>query len=120
MSPVGVFVQTVAAKTETKASPLVNGFRNELELLERHVRMLQFVEKHGPIGIIRLSTLMSVPKHKVRYSLRILEKEGFIQPSTQGAIATEKVAQFFEQIQAMMGDVKKKLDTIADSLHKAR
>jgi len=107
-------------RTEAKPSPLVNGFRNELELLERHVRMLQFVEKHGPVGIIRLSTLMQIPKHKVRYSLRILEREGFIQPSTQGAVATEKVAQFFEQIQGMMGDVKRQLDTIALSLQRPR
>lgn len=109
-----------AAKDEAAQGPLVRGFQGELDLLARHVRMLQFVEKHGPVGIIRLATLLGMPKHKVRYSLRILEKEGYIQPSTQGAVATEKVAVFFEQVQALVVDVKKQLDALAEGLAKTR
>lgn len=109
-------MQTVA-KPLSK-SVLVSGFQTELDLLTRHIRMLQFVKQHGPIGIIRLSTLLGVPKHKVRYSLRILEKEGYIQPSTAGAAVTEKVETFFDQTHDLLQDVSKQLNEIALSLEK--
>jgi predicted transcriptional regulator len=101
-----------------KPSVLTKGFRDELDLLSRHVRMLQFVQKHGPIGIIRLSQLLGEPKHKVRYSLRILEKEGYIKPSTAGAQATEKVTQFFQSVESLLGDVTKKIHELLADLKK--
>jgi predicted transcriptional regulator len=101
-----------------KKSVLTKGFREEVELLSRHIRMLQFVQKHGPIGIIRLGQLLGTPKHKVRYSLRILEKEGYIRPSTQGAMATEKIAVFFDSVQGLLGDVQKEIETLKDVLRK--
>ncbi|HLE47796.1 MAG TPA: hypothetical protein VI818_05815 [Candidatus Thermoplasmatota archaeon] len=101
-----------------KPSILTKGFRDELELLTRHVRMLQFVQKHGPIGIIRLGQLLNTPKHKVRYSLRILEKEGYIRPSSAGAQATDKVASFFESVQALLGDVTKEIESLRNELRK--
>ena len=107
------------ARTLSRPSVLVKGFQGELELLTRHIRLLQFVQKHGPIGIIRLSTLLGVPKHKVRYSLRILEKEGYIKPSTQGAMSTEKVALFFEQIKTLLAGVTKEVHDLLDGLEKA-
>lgn len=89
----------------TDRSALVNGFQTELELLNRHVRMLRFVDEHGPIGIIRLSSLLGEPKHKVRYSLRILEKEGFIRASPRGATATERVPEFFAELTGLLDDI---------------
>lgn len=104
--------------TTVKPSILTKGFRDELELLARHVRMLQFVQKHGPIGIIRLGQLLNTPKHKVRYSLRILEKEGYIRPSSAGAQATDKVTSFFESVQALLGDVTKEIESLRGELGK--
>jgi len=97
---------------------LTRGFQEELELLGRHIRMLQFVERHGPVGIIKLSKLLGVPKHKVRYSLRILEQAGYIAPSAQGARATEKVHTFLEQVESMLKDVKHQVDDLAASVQK--
>lgn len=102
----------------SKPSALTRGFRDELDLLARHVRMLQFVRQHGPIGIIRLSQLLGTPKHKVRYSLRILEKEGYIRPSTAGAQATEKVASFFQSVEALLGDVSRQIQELREGLSK--
>ena len=65
-------------------SILTNKIESEIELLERHVKMLNAIMEHEPIGIIRLSELLDIPQHKVRYSLRILEQEGLINPSPEG------------------------------------
>ena len=70
----------------------------ELELLHRHLIMLNIIVNNEPIGIIRLSNLSNFPQHKVRYSLRILEQEGLIKPSANGAITTEKFKGFIKNL----------------------
>lgn len=104
--------------TVSRDHSLARGFQEELELLGRHIRMLQFVERHGPVGIIKLSKLLGVPKHKVRYSLRILEQAGYIAPSTQGARATDKVPQFLSRLDAMLGDVKRQVDDLVANVQR--
>ena len=63
----------------------------EIELLQRHVRILKTVMDNEPIGIIKVSEMLHLPQHKVRYSLRILEDEGLIEPSVDGAMTTNKL-----------------------------
>ncbi|HJJ36866.1 MAG TPA: hypothetical protein O0X27_06820 [Methanocorpusculum sp.] len=63
---------------------------NEIELIQRHMGVLQAVVKNGPIGIMKLTDVLHDSQHHVRYSLRVLEQMGYIQATTSGAIATEK------------------------------
>ena len=79
-------------------SVLTSKLEAEVELLERHVMMLDAIKRHEPIGIIRLSELLDIPQHKVRYSLRILEQEGLINPSPEGAVTTERLDEFYERV----------------------
>ena len=88
----------------------------ELELLERHIEVLRTVKDEGPIGIIRLSQVTGQPQHMIRYSLRTLEKDGVIRPSSSGAVVTDKVHETlgtlessFDDIITQMHDLKKKL-----------
>ena len=71
----------------------------ELELLQRHLRILKIIIENEPIGIIRLSNLSQFPQHKVRYSLRILEQEGLIEPSSDGAIIRKKCKEFIRNLE---------------------
>ncbi len=71
---------------------LTGRVQHELELLKRHIIVLKKVKESGPIGIMKLSLETGIPDHLVRYSLRVLEQQGLIAPSTQGAVAT-KLAQ---------------------------
>jgi len=70
----------------------------ELELMERHIRMLKVTKENQPIGIIRLSEILEIPKHKVRYSLRLLEQEGLISPSTEGARVTDRYDEYMQEV----------------------
>ena len=78
--------------------------------------MLQAIMEHEPIGIIRLSEQLNIPQHKVRYSLRILEHEGLIQPSPDGAIVTDNVPPFLDHLKEILdslsGTVKELRDTL--------
>ena len=62
--------------------------KSEIELVSRHLEVIRAVVEHQPIGIMKLSEVLDLPYHRVRYSLRILEQEGYIRASPAGAVAT--------------------------------
>jgi predicted transcriptional regulator len=92
---------------------VVDKLIGELSLLERHITMLKVTKANQPIGIIRLSEILNVPKHKVRYSLRLLEQEGLISPSTDGAMVTDKY-------DAYMAETSEKLDKIVETVERLK
>jgi predicted transcriptional regulator len=99
-------------------SILTSKIESEIELLERHVTMLKAIMEHEPIGIIRLSEQLNVPQHKVRYSLRILEQEGLIAPSPEGAITTEKLTLFFNDLRNILTSMDETVNKLCTSLPK--
>jgi len=74
--------------------------RGEIELLARHVAVARAVQGHQPIGILKLSELLEEPVHRVRYSLHVLEAQGYIAASPAGACATPRTAQLLENLDA--------------------
>ncbi|MCC7554682.1 MAG: hypothetical protein KO254_00970 [Methanoculleus marisnigri] len=62
--------------------------KSEIELVSRHLEVIRTVVEHQPIGIMKLADILDLPYHRVRYSLRILEQEGYIRASPAGAVAT--------------------------------
>ena len=102
---------------ETKnRSGITSVAEKEVNLLSRHLEVLNTVKEHGPIGIIKLSQMTGQPQHMIRYSLRTLEKDGIIIPSPQGAIVTDKVhetlgtiEETLDDLTTTMQDLKKKL-----------
>ena len=77
----------------------------ELDLLMRHIDILKTVRDHGPIGIIRLSQVTGQPQHVIRYSLRTLENDGIIKPSSQGAVVTEKIIETLGTLETTLNDM---------------
>ena len=77
---------------------LVDRIASELDLLSRNVEILERLGDKNPLGIIRLSEALHLPIHKVRYSLHLLEREGVIQPSAEGAMLTDRARQFWTQL----------------------
>ncbi len=59
-----------------------------LEKIERTLRILQVILNSQPIGISRLSEATGLPDHVVRYSLRLMQRDGIIEPSKAGAIVS--------------------------------
>ena len=77
------------------ATQLVDRIGDELDLLARNVEILEKLSKSPPTGIIRLSEALHLPIHKTRYSLHLLEREGVIQPSADGAVVTDQAKEFW-------------------------
>lgn len=78
--------------------------------------MLQAIMEHEPIGIIRLSEQLNIPQHKVRYSLRILEQEGLIQPSPDGAIITDRVQPFLDHLKEILESLSQTVNELRGTL----
>jgi predicted transcriptional regulator len=77
---------------------LADRIEQELELLARNVDILEKLAKSPPIGIIRLSEALELPIHKTRYSLHLLEREGVVQPSADGAVVTDRAVEFWSSL----------------------
>jgi predicted transcriptional regulator len=85
------------------APQLVDRIAGELDLLARNVDILERLGGNPPMGIIRLSEAMHLPIHKVRYSLHLLEREGVIQPSADGAVVTDRAKEYFAALDSSLG-----------------
>jgi predicted transcriptional regulator len=88
---------------------MIDRLEKEIDMLERHLTVLRMVNENEPIGIVKMSNETGYPHHKIRYSLRVLEEEELIEPSSQGAISTEDTQNFLEELD-------EKLDVMADRL----
>jgi len=97
-------------------SVLTSKIEAEVELLQRHVTMLKAIMDNEPIGIIRLSEMLEFPQHKVRYSLRILEQEGLIEPSPDGAMTTDKIQEFLDHLKDILDSMSKTVNDLRESI----
>jgi len=100
----------------SRKSVLTSKLETEIRLLERHVLMLKAVNEHQPIGIIRLSEMLKSPQHKVRYSLRILEQEGLIKPSPEGAVTTDRLEDFLDYLKGVLDGLQSTVQSLIHSL----
>ena len=104
-------------KEETKNSTnITNVAEKELDLLSRHIEVLNNVKESGPVGIIKLSKMTGQPQHMIRYSLRTLEKDGLIKPSPNGAVVTDKVHETLGTIESTLDSFTKKVDTLKEKI----
>ncbi|MCD6231009.1 hypothetical protein J7K28_00045 [Candidatus Aerophobetes bacterium] len=91
---------------------MISKIEQEMERVSRHIAILKIVIAQGPIGIIKISELTKYPQHKVRYSLRILERENLIKPSSQGAIPTPKARRLIKILPERVKPIIKKLEDL--------
>jgi predicted transcriptional regulator len=79
--------------------------RQESEIALRHLLVLHHVWKNQPIGIFKLSELLNMPKHRVRYSLRVLEQSGIIEPTQYGAVIKKGAEKEIERLKKEMEEI---------------
>ncbi len=71
---------------------MIDRLARQLRKEERDLLILEAVLDNHPIGIERLSELTGVDEHKTRYSLRMLEDDGLVEPTPDGAVPAADVA----------------------------
>jgi len=87
---------------------------SEAEIVVRHLQVLKAVMEKQPIGIFKLSDLLNMPKHRVRYSLRVLEQSGIIMPTQYGAMIRDEGYDKIEQLKTEVEKIKELLAQIEE------
>ena len=105
--------QTFKHRPDKLTNVMIDRLEKEVDMLERHLQVLRMVIANEPIGIVKMSNETGYPHHKVRYSLRVLEEEDLIEPSSQGAITTEATGPF-------VTDLDSKIDAIGGKLEEMK
>jgi len=95
---------------------LTSVIETELDILKRHIHVLKTLQKQQPMGIIKLSEVTKYPQHMVRYSLRILEQDGLIEPSPQGAVTTDEVGKTMTTLKTTLEKISKTADELKKEL----
>jgi predicted transcriptional regulator len=93
--------------------------RDALETAKRHIRIIESLMREQPSGIIKISQLTGLPDHKIRYSLRVLEKDGIIIPSKDGAIITPDFVEKKEELLDGIRDILKDMNALEDEINKS-
>lgn len=91
---------------------MIDRVEKEVDMMQRHLEVLSLVRDHEPIGIVRLAQQTGHPNHKVRYSLRVLEEEGVIEPTERGAVTTNRADGFIADFNERVGGVIQLLETM--------
>ena len=89
---------------------MIDRLEDEVDMLERHLEVLQMVIESEPIGIVKMSNETGHPHHKVRYSLRVLEEENLIDPTSQGATTTDSTQEFVAELDGKIDELAENLD----------
>lgn len=89
---------------------MIDRLEKEIDMLDRHLQVLGMVTENEPIGIVKMSNETGYRHHKVRYSLRVLEEENLIEPTSNGAVTTDQTSEFVDEVDANLETVTEKLD----------
>ncbi len=100
---------TFKCHTHELTNAMIDRLEKEVDMLERHLQVLRMVIESEPIGIVKMSNETGYPHHKVRYSLRVLEEESLIEPSSQGAITTDHTQEFVDELDDKVDSIVEKL-----------
>ena len=97
-------------------SVLTGVIETELDILKRHIHVLKTLQDNQPMGIIKLSELTMYPQHMVRYSLRILEQDGLIEPSPRGAVTTDTMSETMSRLKKTLKNICETTDELIRTL----
>lgn len=107
--------------TTRNVKGMTKNLKAELELLHRHIIILRvLLRAREPIGILRLSDITGFSPHKVRYTLRTLEQENLIKPSTRGAEITDELQVFIEDLIGELAKIKDDINGLYKTVQKIR
>lgn len=98
---------------------MIDQLADEVALLERHLEILGYVLENEPIGIVALSDETGYAHHEVRYSLRVLEDNGVVEPTRQGAVTTDRAAEYFGEVNDTIDEAIERVDEMRFQVEQA-
>ena len=102
-------------ESQARTNSMVERLQNQVEKEERDLTILREVIADGPIGIVKLANRTELPEHKVRYSLRMLENDEFIEPTPNGAIPADDIDEQVARINDGLTELIDRLERVRDA-----
>jgi predicted transcriptional regulator len=93
---------------------MIERLARQLGKEERDLLVLEAVMEHQPIGITRLAREAGIDEHKARYSLRMLENDGLVEPTPDGAVTPEDVDERIERINDGIDDLIDRVEALKE------
>jgi len=79
---------------------------------ERDLLVLGAVLSSHPIGSDRIAEKTGIDEHKTRYSLRMLEDDGLVDPTPDGAVPSDGVEVRIREINAGLDDLADRVEEL--------
>lgn len=96
---------------------MASGAYDEVKLIGRHIKMLRATKEAQPVGIKRLSEILDVTTSMVRYSLRMLEKDGVIIATPDGAVVSDtRYESFMEEMDRHLAGLIKRIEELREEI----
>jgi len=93
---------------------MIERLARQLRKEERDLLVLEAVLEHHPIGISRIASETGVNEHKTRYSLRMLENDGLLEPTPEGAVPADDIEARLVEINGGLDDLIERVDSLDD------
>lgn len=85
----------------------------EIDLTKRHLDVLEPITAREPIGINAIEDELGYPRHEIRDSLRVLEAENLVEPSSQGVILADGAVSRIESYNGRIDDFRERIERAA-------
>jgi predicted transcriptional regulator len=89
---------------------MIERLAGQLGKEERDLLVLETVLRHHPIGTERIAEVAEIDEHKTRYSLRMLEDDGLVEPTPEGAVPAADIASRIEDINGGLDGLIERVD----------
>lgn len=93
---------------------MIQRLARQLGKEERDLRVLETIIEHQPIGITRIAEETGIDEHKTRYSLRMLEKDGLVEPTPNGAVTAEGFETDIDEINDGIDDLIERMQSLKE------
>ena len=92
---------------------------NEIAILKRHLSVLEAIDEQEPIGLVTLTNRLQYPRHKIRYSLRVLEAEELVEATETGVTTTAHTSDVWPTADCTVKVVQHTLEDLRSDEHPA-
>ncbi len=91
---------------------MIERLARQLGKEERDLLVLGVVLSSYPIGSDRIAEEIGIDEHKTRYSLRMLEDDGLVDPTPEGAVPADGVETRIREINAGLEDLSDRVESL--------
>ncbi|WP_435152108.1 hypothetical protein [Haladaptatus sp. DFWS20] len=92
---------------------MFESLQEEVELIARTVETLQLIDEEEPVGLRKAAAVTEQPEHRVRTSFQILEERELIRSTKDGAVTTERTAEFIAEFDGVVESVRATVEELS-------